>query len=257
MHEPDVYPLAISALIVDPTIQRPLDRRRVTKIADALNLDAIGVITVSRRSNGDSVIIDGQHRVEALREAGYGTGAITCRVFKELTLAEEAAMFRLLNNTAKAQFIDTFRVRVIEGDPVAVDIVRMLEHHGWRIANPGAATAFMALAAFERIYRLEALAADKAIATLTRAWGHDPNAADYRIVEGLGLMHVRYGDAIEHEDLIDRLSKFGGGPGALLGKARGLRELVGSTVTRAVAEIVVELYNARRRTKALPPWRSS
>lgn len=257
MHEPDVFPLAVSTLIVDPRVQRPLDKRRVTKIAQALNFDALGVITVSRRDNSDHAIIDGQHRVEALREAGHGSSSVTCRVFKGLTLPEEAGMFRLLNNTAKPQYIDQFRVRVIEGDENAATLARMITRHGWQIAMQTGGGTFAAVAALERIYNLDDIAAEKAIVTVTRAWGHDQNASDGRIVEGIGLVHVRYRDAVETDDLIDRLSKFPGGPGALLGRARGLRDLIGSTVPRAVAEITVELYNARRRTKALPPWRAT
>lgn len=257
MHQPDVSELAVSTFIVDPRIQRPLDKRRVTKIAEALNFDALGVITISRRDNGDNVVIDGQHRVEALREAGHGSEAVACRVFKGLNLPEEAAMFRLLNSTAKVQYIDQFRVRVIEGDPNAVDIARMIQRQGWQITMQSGGNAFAAVAALERVYNLDDIAAEKAIATVTRAWGHEQNSSDGRIVEGVGLVHVRYGDAIETEDLIDRLSKFPGGPGALLGRARGLKDLIGSTVPRAVAEITVELYNSRRRTKALPPWRAA
>lgn len=256
MHQPDVYELAVSTLIVDPRIQRPLDKRRVTKIATSLNFDALGVITVSRRANGDNVILDGQHRAEALREAGHGSDAVTCRVFKGLDLPEEAAMFRLLNNTAKPQYIDQFRVRVIECDPNAVDIARIITRHGWKIDMQSGGNTFAAVAALERIYSLDDIAAEKAIVTVTRAWGHEQNASDGRIVEGIGLVHVRYQDAVETDDLIDRLAKFPGGPGALLGRARGLKDLVGSTVPRAVAEITVEIYNARRRTKALPPWRA-
>lgn len=256
MHEPDVYPLAVSTLMVDPRVQRPLDKRRVTKIAEALNFDALGVITVSRRDNGDNAVIDGQHRVEALREAGHGSMAVTCRVFKGLGLPEEAAMFRLLNNTAKPQYIDQFRVRVIEGDENAVAIARIITRHGWKIDMQTGSNTFAAVAALERIYNLDDISAERALVTVTRAWGHESNAGDGRIVEGVGLVHVRYGDAVETDDLIDRLSKVPGGPGALLGRARGLKDLIGSTVPRAVAEITVELYNARRRTKALPPWRA-
>ncbi len=258
MHEPDVYPIAVSALIVDPAVQRGIDKRRVHKIADGIDLDAIGVITVSIRDNGDHHIIDGQHRVEALRAAGFGQGCVTCRVFKSLSLAQEAAMFRLLNASAKVGFLDQFRVRVIEGDPVAVDISRIAERYGWTISPSGRAkSGFFAVAAMERIYLQDKVAAERAMATATRAWGHDSLGVDGRIIEGLGLVYARYGDAAEINELTERLSKFGGGPGALLGKARGLRDLIGSTVTKSVAEIVVEIYNQRRRTRPLPSWRSA
>lgn len=259
MNESDLYDIAVADLTVDPRIQRPLDARRVNKIAEELNFDALGVPTVSRRSNGDHVVIDGQHRLAALRQAGHASEKITCRVFKGLELPAEAAMFRLLNNTAKPQYIDTFRVRVIERDPDAVAISRMAERHGWTVNGfAGRPGSLMAIQAFERIYQLDDVAAEQTLMTVTRAWGvEDPGAADGRILEGIGLVLARYGAAVEVDDLIERLARFPGGPGALLGRARGLRDLIGSTVTRAVAEIVVETYNRRRKTKALPPWRSA
>lgn len=257
MNDPELRPLTVSALVVDPRVQRSLDTRRVARIADTLNLDAIGVITVSARDNGDYAVIDGQHRTAALREAGHGNGKAMCRVFAGLTLAEEAEMFRLLNNTAKPQYIDLFRVRVIEGDADAVDMARTLKRHGWKVLAGNGAGCFTAVAAFERIYNLDGEAAERTIATITRAWGRDAHNADGRLVEGIGLVYVRYGAAADSDDLIERLARFSGGSGALLGRARGLRDLVGSTVPRAVAEIVVEEYNRRRKTRALPPFRTA
>jgi hypothetical protein len=257
MRNPKVENVAVSTLIIDPRVQRPLDKRRVSKIAAELNMDALGVITVSRRDNGDNAVIDGQHRVEALREAGHGGGTAACRVFADLTLPEEADMFRLLNNTAKPGYLDLFRVRVIQGDEDAVMITLMLEQYGWKVAQAGDAGCLSAIQAFERVYRASPAAAEKTIATITRAWGHDRNGVDGRLLDGLGLVYARYGEAINVSELTDRLSKYAGGPGALLGKSRGLSDLIGVTVGKAVAEVVVELYNRLRKTKGLPAWRAS
>lgn len=262
MHKPELKQLPVSTLQVDPRIQRPLDRRRVVKIATELNRDALGVITVSRRLNGEHIVIDGQHRTEAVRTAGYGGGNIQCRIFTGLTLAEEAEMFRLLNNTAKPQYLDTFRVRVIEGDPTAVASADILDRHGWKVGgNSGHDGYFNAMQAFERVYAADRDTqpnpAEQAIATITAAWGHTGSAADGRVFEGIGQMYLRYGAAVDTNELINRLAKYPGGPGALLGKARGLRELIGCRLASAVAEICVELYNQRRKTRALPPWRTT
>jgi hypothetical protein len=256
-HKAELRTVPLSALIVDSRVQRPLDTRRADKMAAELNLDALGLVCASHRDDGTYAIIDGQHRVAALRIAGFVEEPVECEVFSGLTLADEAVMFRLRNNTAKPQYIDRFRVRVIEGDPTAKAIVRTLRRHGWQIALSTSPAHFAAIQAFERIHDREPVAAEKAIATITRAWGHESNGANGCIVEGIGLIYLRYGDAVSVDDLIDRLSKFPAGAGALLGKARGLRDLIGSTIPKAVAEIVVELYNARRKTKALPPWRAS
>ena len=69
------------------------------------------------------------------------------------------------------------------------------------------------------------------------------------------MVIVRY-PAIEHEDLIRKLAKFAGGPNAIIGRARGLRDLHGGTVSRNLAEAIVELYNRGRRKSQLEPWRS-
>lgn len=257
MHNPpDLRPLAVAQLVVDPDVQRAVDTGRVAKIADTLNLDALGTITVSHRSNGSYHVIDGQHRVAAVRLAGGDDEKVLCRVFDRLTLAEEAEMFRLLNNTAKPTVLDLFRVRVVEGDPDALAIVSALRKSGWKVAAAQAG-CIAAAGAVERLYRRDPEALEKSVATIARAWGHDLPANDGRLIEGIGLVFARYGAAIQVADLVPRLSPFAGGPGALLGKAKGLSQLIGGQQAHAVAEIVVEVYNRQRKTRALPPWRSS
>lgn len=257
MHKSDVRRLSVSTFVIDPRVQRPLDRRRVGKIAAELNMDALGTLTISERDNGDYVVIDGQHRTEALKEAGQGAFRVSCRVFSGLTLQDEAAMFRLLNNTAKPQYLDQFRVRVIEGDPDAVRVNSIAKRHGWRIEQSGHSGCMASVQAFERVYLMDEVAAEKTLSTVTRAWGHDSSSADGRVLEGIGLVYVRYNDSVAVDELIDRLARFPGGAGGLIGRGRGLRDLVGSTLPRAIAEIVVEEYNKRRKTRALPPFRTA
>jgi hypothetical protein len=256
-HKPQVEPVALNLLIVDRRVQRPLRPTRAAKIAAEMNLDALGLLAVSHRESGEYAIIDGAHRAEALRILGFTNDDVMCEVYTGLTLAEEAAMFRLRNNSEKVGYLDRFRVRVVEGEPTALAIADLLGRYGWKVENQTYDGVFAAVQRIERIYLLEPLAAERALSTLTRAWGHEHNAADGRIVEGLGLFYHRYGGAVDIDELTDRLSKFPGGPGKLIGSARGLRDLVGSTVPKAVAEIVVELYNARRKTRGLPSWRST
>ena len=110
---------------------------------------------------------------------------------------------------------------------------------------------------FKRLHRRDPEALQKSVSTVARAWGHDAPANDGRLIEGIGLVFARYGAAIEVADLVPRLASFGGGPGALLGKAKGLSQMIGCQQAQAVAEIVVETYNRARRTRALQPWRTS
>lgn len=256
MRKPELKQLPVQDLIVDPNVQRALDRSRASRIAEELDMHAIGVITVSRRTNGSYHVVDGQHRVEALRLAGGDNEKVTCRIFDGLTIEGEAKLFRLLNNTTKLQAIDKFRVRVVEGEPTAVDISQILAAHGWKVNLQSTAGYFSAVAAAERIYLRDRDAFERTIVTVTRAWGHDAAAVDGRLVEGIGLVYARYGDALGDADLVEKLARYPGGPGHLLGNARGMKDLMRITLVVAVADIVVELYNKGRRTRAVPPWRS-
>jgi len=255
MRKPEIRTLPMSALIVDPNVQRALDRGRAARIAADLDLTAVGVITVSRRENDSYHVIDGQHRVEALRLAGGEGEKVQCRIFEELSVEDEARMFRLLNNTTKLSAVDKFRVRVVEGESIATDITGILNASGWKIATGTAESGFSAVAAADRVYARDQQAFVRAVETLTRAWGHEASALDGRILEGVGMVLARYGDAIDGS-LVDRLRRYPGGPGRLIGDALGLKKLINMTVPGAVADVVVELYNARRTTKAVPPWRS-
>lgn len=256
MRKPELRQLPVAGLIVDPNVQRSLDRGRVAKIAEDLDLSAVGVITVSHRGNGSYHVIDGQHRVEALRLAGGDGEKISCRIFDGLTIEDEARLFRLLNNTAKLQALDKFRVRVVEGEPVATAITQILAKHGWKIYPALGDGHFSAVVAAERIYNRDQNAFERTLTTITRAWGHDYAGVDGRIFEGIGLVYARYGSAIDDSQLADRLARRGGGPNRLLGDARGFRDMYRLSVTVGVADIIVELYNARRKTQAVAPWRS-
>lgn len=257
MRKPEKRQLTVSALIVDPNVQRTLDRNRASAMADNLDMAAIGVITVSHRGNGSYHVVDGQHRVEALRLAGGDGEKIDCRVFDGLTLEDEAKLFRLLNNTKGLQAIDKFRVRVVEGEPIAMFIEQILNKHGWKLAMGNGSGTFAAVTAVERVWARDKEAVERTVVTLTRAFGHDAIAVHGSLVEGVGLVYARYGEAVDDKGLADRLARYPGGAARLIGAARGIAQTYRFTLSAGIADLVVELYNSGRKTKALPPWRAS
>lgn len=263
-NQPKIKNLPLSKLIVDSRVQRPLVERRVTDISSNLNPEAIGVICVSDRGGDVYSIIDGQHRVRALEVAGYTENPITCEVYTGLSLSEEAAMFRLRNNTAQVSYLDKFRVRVIEGDPRANHIMDILTKHGWKlgVSNKDRSQRFLcAISSVEKIYILgddhEGINfADRTLAIVTKAWGHNAHGVDGRVLQGIGMVLHRYGSDIDVSDLIVKLSKSPGGPMALVGRARGLATLLSTSVSRGMAETIVGIYNRSRRGSQLPAWQT-
>lgn len=256
MSQSKIIQLAVDQLRTDPTVQRPLDLKRANRIASELNPSAIGVICVSVRDDGNNIIIDGQHRVEALRIAGKNKDKIPCEVYIGLSRPEEAAMFRIRNNTKEITRLDKFRVRLVEEDVVALAIMKILHEHGWYL--PGqegpAKGRFAAVAAIERIFNADPFsdpnAAHRAITTVTAAWGHDEDAVNGHIVEGVGKFYLKNPNAAT-SDVISKLSIYDGGPRALYGKAGVLKDSTGS-LTGAIVEMVTVLYNKGKRTRRLP-----
>ena len=128
-------------LLVDHTYQRSLSDSRVGALTRDWVWEAVGVLAVAQRENGQYYVMDGQHRLAAaLRRADVST--LPCLVFTD---ANEAKLFIQLNTHRKPPtMLQTFRARVHAEDPVAVAIEDFLSVRGLfvpscnRSRNPGA-----------------------------------------------------------------------------------------------------------------------
>lgn len=67
----------ISLMRTSPVAQRELNQSRVDYIAANFDPEDLGTPTVSHR-DGHFYVIDGQHRVEALKQIGWGDQQIQC-----------------------------------------------------------------------------------------------------------------------------------------------------------------------------------
>lgn len=94
-----VMTVKIEDLKVDHSYQRELDQKRVKNIADKFNPELAGTIIVSRREDGSLYIIDGNHRVNAMKL--IGKKYVMANILENLTIEEEAADFYKLNTLQK------------------------------------------------------------------------------------------------------------------------------------------------------------
>src|SRR3990167_4119708 len=91
--------------------QRTLDEARVKKIVDNYDPHLIGTILVARRSDGSLWVIDGQHRVAALRLLGHSV--VLATVYADTTDAGEALLFVAANsNRGPPNQWEKFRARL-------------------------------------------------------------------------------------------------------------------------------------------------
>ena len=258
--------LPIHRLRIDPNINRPLDHRRVNTIAEQFDPDAVGVLTVSARPDGSYVLLDGQHRLAALRQAGWdGNQQVPCDVPHGLSQAQEAALFVKLNNTAKPKYIHRFLRRITAGDPVAVDINRIATQAGFAISDQQADGHITAVKALEQVYLGAGTAGGRALQphilaatlqVLTGAYGHTADAVNGHLIAGIGLLLGHYHPGVDTAALIRKLAKLPAGANGLLAKAKGMRDYKPVSLPRCVAAVAVEVYNHKRRNGRLdgPPF---
>jgi hypothetical protein len=247
--------VSIDNLCIDRRVQRELNQAWAAKIARELVLNQLGIITISIRSDGSKIILDGQHRVEALRHAGLAGYKIDCRMLIGLTLEEEARTFRLLNNTSKPNLIDHFLVRVVEGDETAIDINKILRKFGWCPSRNKSDGSFSAISTLEVIYRGDRQAAWSVVQTITEAWNNSLCSAHGQIVSGLGGVYQRHGEDVDLGRMVLRLSDIA--PAEFLTRSRALASARGRRVGSAVSELAIAEYNRQRgqqRGAKLPDW---
>jgi hypothetical protein len=260
---PEIHDVPVSQLMVDPEVQRSLDKRWVdARIADYQD-QYLGVLAVSDRGDGTFHVMDGMHRRELTIAAGFGEKTLRCLVYKGLDRSDEAAMFRHLNNKRNVQPLDKFRIRIIEADPIAVDLSTVLIGNGWKLSTSKGGGCFSSVTALEKVYmyapgtpREKIDHCRMMIEVITAAWGHDSDGVRAEIVSGVGALINRYQGELDLAKLTSELGQSEGGPLVLVGRARSLRSIRGGTVGDALAEILVTLVNKGRRVHKIPEWRT-
>ena len=263
-HTYAVESLKAAELLVDKRVQRDgLQQLKVDRIVANFNPDALGVVHVSRRTDGDYVI-DGWHRKEAVVRKTDGAGTVVCHVYTGLTLQEEAKMFLDLNYANQPNPLEKHKARVTAQDPQALRVDEAVHMYGWTI-SPDPANGNVA--AVQRLYSIDNLSqkieADPSLLqmtflVITRAWGTDRAGVKSVIMDGIARLFAEHGSRINVDHLIDRLKNRPGGPVTLHTEAAQYANLEKGRVSMAIAHLITEWYNkgkGTRSTTSLPPWR--
>lgn len=247
--------LPVKDIHVDPTVQRALNMFRVTNMAEDFNEDALGTVTVSRREDGKYYVIDGQHRHATARRAKGEHYRMNCHIYEGLSLQDEAALFRALNTAVKPVKIDLFRIRVVEGEAIAVAISTLMDHYGWHVAvSSGSRYRYTAVGALEEIFTRDGghNLLDKTISVLTSAFDGDPKSVRSEMLLGLAALYAEHGERIKDVKMIERLQNQG--LMDMLDRAKVFSKTAGYRPRDGVAEIITQAYNHRNTRLRLPQW---
>lgn len=242
------------AVGVDRRVQRELDPARVRYLVNNWSDNALDVPKVSQRAGGETIWLDGQHRGAALVQMGRGESSIEVLVYRGLTLIEEAALFRQLNNAKRLSPLDLYRVALTEEDATAWRCQGLLDQVRLEVGQ-GRKNSFTAVNTLWRMVERDAVSAERALVLLTGAWGPVREAVEGRLLQGAGDFMLRHGETVNVNAFADKLAKSVGSPGAFLGHVRALSQMLNISVPDAAADKLTNVYNHNRRTGVLPAWR--
>jgi hypothetical protein len=237
---------------VSSAAQRDVNQARVDKLAAHFDLEQLGNPTVNLR-DGHYWIIDGQHRIEALRQLDFGGYDIECWTYEGLTEDEEAEKFLKLNDVLTVDVFYKFRVGVQAGRPDEVEIQRIITSLGLAVTRAKSEGAVRAVGTLRRVYtRSGSDVLERTLRTVRDAYGDAGLEAP--IIDGIGHLIGRYDGVVDDDVVIERLSRAHGGPSGLLAKAKVLQRQTGSVLGQCVAAAAVETINRGRGGRKLPDW---
>jgi hypothetical protein len=253
-HPHKIQEIALGNMTKAPLAQREFRAAWADYMKANFDIDAFGVPILSWRE-GKYYIIDGQHRIEALKAflgAGWEIQKIECLVYQGLDLQAEAKLFLYYNHTRHVPIYEKFQKALTAKLPDETAVDQIVHDESLVISTePGGISAVGTLL---RVYRRsdhEVLS--KVLRTIRDAFGDA--GFESVVMDGLGHLYQRYNGALEERLVIDRLANTRGGVKGLLGRADTLRLQTRNSRAHCVAAAVIDIMNATRAGgKRLPSW---
>jgi len=237
---------------VNPLAQRDVNRAWVDRLAAEFDPEQIGTPTVSRRGT-HWYVIDGQHRVEAMRQMGWDDQQVQCWTYLDLTEQQEAEMFLRLNNKLQMHRFEQFKVGVTAERDEPVDIDRVVRLQGLVVSRDGVPGGIRAVGTLERVYRrTDAKTLGRTLRLIRDAYGDAGLEAP--VIDGIGFLCGRYNGELNDAEAVKKLGATHGGVNGLLGKAETIRRQTGNAKAQCVAAAAVEILNRGKGGKKLPSW---
>lgn len=243
----------IPKMRVSPVAQREANQARIDRIARDFDPEQIGTPTVSHRDDW-FWIIDGQHRIEAMKAVGWGDQQVQCWTYEGLTEAEEAETFLKLNDVLAVSAFDRFTKAVAAGRAMECDINRTVQANGLVVSRDEVPGAVHAVGTLTRIYRRSSAHVLGRTLRIARDSYGDPGLSS-TVLDGLGYLCQRYNGDLDDQTAVEKLSKVLGGVNGLLGSAEGLRRSTGKPLGHCVAAAAVDIINrGQKGNSRLPSW---
>lgn len=227
----DIVYVPITDLNIDHEhYQRDQDMKRVRKIADNFDIKQFSPLSVSRRSDGSLWVWDGGHRFEAARLLGYSK--VPCVIF-DMSMIQEAIAFAEAQKGRKGltQF-DAHRALLAAGDPFALELDKIVEEAGFRIAQGASGRSLQCVAKLRQIHNHWGVLAETLQMITVLGWV-DRGGKHANVLEGVARFIACAGESLDVERLAKRLASHM--PASLLAPYATWR--YGAAAVRHVAEV--------------------
>lgn len=238
---------------INPLAQRELNQARVDKLVSEMDLEQLGTPTCNQR-DAWFYVIDGQHRIEALKKwlGDWDGQTYQCWTYDGLSEQDEAEVFLKLNDTLTVSAFEKFMKGVNAGRTEEADIDRIVRAQDLRVSRDHKNGAIQAVGTLRKVYRLGPGVLARSLGIIRDAFGDAGLEAP--VIDGLGLLCQRYNGELDTARVVERLNKVNGGVHGLMNSAETLRMRTGNPRAHCVAAAAVEVYNRGRGGKKLPSW---
>ena len=245
----------VSDLLIDYSYQRNPIGKKVNKIAKNFDPDLLGVIICSMRESGVLAVIDGSHRVHALRQKQMNDAVLNALVYFDLKIEDEAKIFSLLNQEhTKPNPAEIFKAGIVAGDEETIIINRIFTNLGLNIGVGPGENKVRAISTVKRVYRN---AGEKVLRdtlyTIKSAYGDSSSTMRDVLISAVAIVYNRYGDNVEVSRMITTLQKFGN-PNSLIANAKSMMSNQNQVTSTALPYLIVNAYNQRLKKNRLSDY---
>ena len=228
--------------------QRPLDEKRVGRIAKDFNPNLANFIKCSMRTNGELFIFDGQHTRAAIEILNGNTPTLVeCRVFEFVGLTDaerhdvEAILFAQQNGISTQVHLGSkLRAEYLAGDENAIAFHNMSNTAGLEMdftRTPAYGKIVCIVEAHRAWKSLGDALYGEMLEIIVRIWEKDPQSLRREIVGGMAHFLKKHGSFYDINRLIECLSDVS--PRQIIRDGN----LVLSTTTGKYAAQIAKLYN--------------
>lgn len=233
-------------LKIDMSYQRQVSPDRVNSIVRSFNKNAIGVITLSIRENGDLYIIDGQHRVEALKSLGLGEDDVNAIVFFDLSVEQEAELFYIMNDgRTKPKKFDLHKASSASGNSVAQDIDDVLAAYNLKVGDRPGDGIVRAVGTLHKVYsKIGKQKLSDVIKILLDANGRSSSAFQAEYITAVAALLIQYKE-LDHNKLVSALQRLGDPTTTIFKAVNSAQSSKPFAKTVSLVCIMIDAYNYR------------